>query len=448
LEQKQPPPLPDSLRPYQQEGVVFLADSSSALLADEMGLGKTVQVSVALALLFKSPDISQSLVVVPSSLQLNWYRELARWAPDLSVRIVDGSPTHRSWLYRLPVNVLVASYDHLRRDVDILSSRLSFDVVILDEAQHIKNPNSKTALSSRRLKRVRSWALTGTPVENSVSDLLAIFRFVRPGLLSAGMDRHLVHELIQPFFLRRRKQEVLSEIPDMIVQDLPLQLRGAQLAAYQDVWRNRRLHVEHNGGSISETHLFALLTRLKQLCNFHEPSGVSSKLDVLKTIIEQLSSESDKVLLFSQYVETLRWIEAQLQGEVPCDLYHGSLSASERDIVLETFRKRPGPRILLMSLRAGGTGLNIPEASHVVLFDRWWNPATEAQAIARAHRFGRRSVLHVLRFMVEATVEERVSEILAEKQLLFEHYVDEARSADVLSLNRSDLLKILSLEEE
>jgi SNF2 family DNA or RNA helicase len=388
-----------SLRNYQWKGVHFLLGCESALLADEMGLGKTVQVSVALSLLYTTSDAGRALIVVPSSLRLNWEREIRRWAPRLSVRRVEGPAPERLYQYRLPYKVLIASYEQLRSDARKLSSLVRFGVVVLDESQRIKNADSNTALACRIIRRDRSWALTGTPIENSVDDLINLFRFVHPGLLRFGMSRSEIHELMQPHFLRRQKSEVLQSLPPIIAQDLPLELTGRQREAYDDLWLRRGLHLPE-GEDASETHLFALITKLKQLCNYDPASQESSKLDALRAIIEGLTPD-DKLLVFSQYVETLQWLATKIRDLVPCEVFHGGLSQADRDEMLSRFRQSSGPRVLLISLRAGGVGLNLQEGSSVVLFDRWWNPALEAQAINRAHRFGREKVLQVFRFLVE-----------------------------------------------
>jgi SNF2 family DNA or RNA helicase len=195
---------------------------------------------------------------------------------------------------------------------------------------------------------------------------------------------------------------------------------------------------------VSTTALFALLTRLKQICNFDPASCQSSKLDAIATVIESLVGVDDKMLIFSQYVRTLEWLAPRL-GQVAHEIYHGGLSPEERDQVLSRFEGSPGPRILLMSLRAGGLGLNLQSASIVVLFDRWWNPAVEVQAIYRAHRFDRTRPLHVLRLLVHDSIEERINEILTAKEELFEEYVEQAPVSDTRLLTRGDLLRILEL---
>lgn len=436
--------LPSTLRPYQWQGVWFLLGRSRALLADQMGLGKTVQVAVALSLLFRRTENTRALIVTPASLRLNWEQELERWAPDLSVRRLFGDAEDRRYAYLLPYNALIASYDQLRTDAFAIPADTRFEAVVLDEAQRIKNADSDTALACRILNRSRSWALTGTPLENRVDDLLSIYQFVQPGLLNGGMARQELLNRIQPTFLRRRKAEVLSELPPIIVQDIPLELGPRQRDAYDRVWSSRHDVADSAGGRL-EMQLFALITKLKQLCNYDPESGESIKLDALQVIADDLSAVDDKLIVFSQYVETLNWISARLPGHLSPEVFHGGLSDDERERMLQRFRLSLGPRVLLMSLRAAGIGLNIQEASAVLLFDRWWNPALEAQAINRAHRFGRSAVLQVFRFLVADSIEARIAEVLATKTQLFEDYVEAAEVAEVPSLSRGDLLRILGL---
>lgn len=435
--------LPSPLRPYQWQGIRFLLDQSSGLVGDEMGLGKTVQVAVALSLLLPSCDRSRALVVVPASLRLNWERELCKWAPNLSVRKLQGDAEDRLAQYRLPINVLIASYEQIRDDALVLSSEVRFDVVVLDEAQRIKNASSDTALACRLLQRDRSWALTGTPIENIVGDLVSIYRFVHPLLLDLGMSKPEMHARMKPFFIRRRKCDVLRELPPIIVQDVLLEMGTRQRQAYDRVWMSR--HEQTIGGPQSA--LFAIITKLKQLCNFDPESGDSSKLEALMLAVEALSSTEDKLIVFSQYVETLQWLSSRLDSHVPYEMFYGSLSEDAKDTMIRRFNSEPGPRILLMSLRAGGVGLNLQGASSVILFDRWWNPAVEDQAIHRAHRFNREKILHVMRFLVADSIEERIAEVLQEKRALFEEYVNSAESASVPPLSRGELLRILDLTE-
>ena len=418
---------------------------SSCLLADEMGLGKTVQVAVALSLLIPKSKYGRALVVVPAALRGNWEKELGRWAPKLSVRRLGGDTRERFANYRLPINVLIASYEQIREDAEFLSNTVRFDVVVLDEAQRVKNIHSDTSLAVRILQRDRSWAMTGTPIENSVRDLLAIYRFVKLDLLNQAMSKSQIHQLMRPYFLRRRKRGVLSEMPPIIMQDIPVELSPQQEKAYMNVWDNRHKLVRGDKNLISSASIFSLITRLKQICNYDSVSGESSKIEALRLIIDNMSDKDDKMIVFSQYVETLKHIARNIEGKIAHDMYHGALSEDTRNRMIAGFQRQEGPRVLLMSLRAGGIGLNLQEASVVVLFDRWWNPAVEEQAIHRAHRFGREYPLHVFRFMVINSIEERIVSVLAEKKALFEQYVNEAEIAEMPRLDLTDLVRIAGL---
>jgi SNF2 family DNA or RNA helicase len=434
----------ESLRPYQREGVSFLVRAESALLADEMGLGKTVQAAFALRLALRQPIVNRALIVVPASLALNWQRELERWAPELTVRRLVGTQRQRSAYYDLPVPVLIGSYEQIAADALDRIPEGAFDLVLLDEAQRIKNHSSRTALACRLLPRRIAWALTGTPIENSRADLESIFAFLRPGLIRTTDGRTRVLEAIAPYYLRRKKKDVAAEMPPIIYQDLSLELNEAQRQAYHAAWSSGTDKLRSAPHPVAATALLALITKLKQVCNFESVTGDSCKLDALRLLLEDAMSSGTKVLLFSQYVQTLKWLAERLH-ETPTSLYIGEQTQGEKDGVLAEYAESPGHRLLLASLRAGGIGINIPQADLVILFDRWWNPALEAQAVNRAHRLGRQAPVHVVRFLVRDTVEERIDAILASKQLLFEDYVEAIESDDVQLLSRNDLISALDL---
>ncbi len=431
----------ERLRPYQQDGASFLFHRRSALLADEMGLGKTVQAAVALGALKRS--CRKVLIVTPASLCLNWLRELETWAHSLAVRRVLGDVQDRQMTYRLPIQVLVTSYEQLRADIDFITSSAEFDLIILDEIQRIKNIDSATSLACRRIRRKRSWGLSGTPLENSVNDLLAIFRFLAPRLLHPGMSRDEIHKTMRDHYLRRTKSQVLSELPPILVRDIRLELLPTQRHTYESVWSGRFSRLEEPRGFVRTASMLALLTHLKQICNFDPTTGDSAKWDALQGILEAIKYDGGKVIVFSQYVETLNWLSERFT--FANEVFHGGLSTDQREQMIDRFRFRPGPRAILVSLKAGGVGLNLQEASTVILFDRWWNPAIEQQAVQRAHRFGKQTPLEVIRFIVEDTVEERIAEILEYKASLFKEYIEDAPTVAADGLSNQDLQSILSV---
>jgi SNF2 family DNA or RNA helicase len=424
------------LRRYQEQGVVFLSDGPSRLLADEMGLGKTVQVAVALDRLRQAGGLRRALIVAPSSLLLNWQRELARFGPRCAVRTtLDLTEEDRRWLYRLPVPITVASYESVRSDFLVEPPDVAFDVVVFDEAQRLKNRDSVTAIATRRIRSDRRWLLSATPLENRIGDLgslAEIMRLLEPRHVD---DPIRVTEALQGAFFRRRKVDVLPELPPLIHQEIPLLMEGAQRLEHDVL-----AEAASSDGTVAD--LLALITRMKQVCN-RGSNGDSVKLDALHVLLEDAAEEHFKFIVISQYTDTLHWLSDVL--DLRTLLFTGDMSQRERDETLTAFRAAQGSAVLLLSLKAGGVGLNIQEATHVVMFDRWWTPAAEQQAVARAHRFGRTLPLLVYSFRVVDSVEDRIVTIAAHKLGLFEEIVEErlTSSAADTGWTRRDLLRVL-----
>ena len=434
--------IPKMLHDYQWEGVGFLYRSRSSLLADEMGLGKSVQTAVAMALLLNGRnEINRALIVAPASLVTNWMTELSTWAPSLTVRRVQGNARSREAFYLLPIPVLVCSYEQIRVDgLDRIPSG-TFDLVVLDEVQRIKNRNSSTALACRLLPRKRAWALSATPLENDEDDLVSILSFLDP-LVSPKISRTHLTQKLKSLMLRRRKADVRSELPPVLLQDLKLELHKLQKEKYDELWVNRTEVVRKAAADQDATTvLLGLITQLKIICNFEASTNVSSKLDALKIITENAGKDS-RILIFSQFVETLQWVSDRL--ELSHDLVTGSMSFTERQTAIDRFKSGSAPRGLLVSLRAGGVGLNLGEATHVVLFDRWWNPAVEFQAIYRAHRFERDTPLHVVRFLVQDTIENQIAEILNRKEALFDDVIESVETQGH-RFTQEELMRILEI---
>ncbi|MCY4228105.1 MAG: DEAD/DEAH box helicase [Gammaproteobacteria bacterium] len=436
--------VPAPLHEYQWEGVSFLFRSHAALLADEMGLGKTVQTAVALALLMNGrSDVNRVLIVAPASLTMNWVSELSIWAPSLAVRLIHGSASNREAFYLLPIPVLVGSYEQIRQDGLELIPLNTFDLIILDEAQRIKNKNSTTALACRILQGKRAWALSATPLENKDDDVKSILGFLDPSICEDLSDTHLIEKL-RSMMLRRRKSDVRTELPPVIYQDLVLALSKPQRKVYDELWLNRIAAISTgNTETDSSVALLGLITKLKIVCNLDEEANVSSKLDALKEVIES-AGESARILVFSQFVKTIKWISERI--ELPHGLLIGSMSLEDRQKNVDEFRNNKSPRLLLISLRAGGVGLNLGEATHVVVFDRWWNPAVEAQAIYRAHRFDRAGPLHVVRFLIADSIEEQIADILDQKSALFDCVIESVETSSY-SFTKKELMQILKISD-
>lgn len=431
----------DTIRSYQQQGVKFLIERDSALLADEMGLGKTVQTAVAINILFKSRKINNALIVCPSPLGTNWHNELNKWAPNIVSKIISGNEGERRAHYMLPYNIWIVSYDLVRRDIHFLRNR-KYDLIVLDEAQRIKNNNSNANLACRLLKRRIAWALSGTPIENHPKEIVSLFLFIKPGLLKLIAGFKQIRKEIAPFYLRRKKSEVLSQMPKIIYQDLELEMCPRQRKVYDEVLSDSREFIYDNYESVKTYHVFEQINNLKKICNLELQSMESCKMDALKIIFQEMRERKDKVLIFSQYVKTLELIEEL----VDCDrtsIFHGGLDISKKDSIVQNFEETDGPQTLLISIKAGGVGLNLGSASLVILFDRWWNPSVEDQAIQRAHRFGRKEPLHVFRMLVKNSIEERINDILISKRKIFKAFVEEGEMANVGGLTKEELLEII-----
>jgi SNF2 family DNA or RNA helicase len=432
--------------PYQYEGVAFLYPRDAAILADEMGLGKTMQAITALRLLLHAREIRSALLVCPKPLVPNWKREFSLWAPEVPLLVVEGDQARRRWQWGLPAAVKIANYELLQRDRDLLADpALRFDLVVLDEAQRIKNRDSATADVSRSIHRARSWTLTGTPVENSVSDLVGIFDFLAPGHLSVEMKPQRISELAADFVLRRTKEQVLSDMPPKLERDVEVELSPQQRETYRLAEEEGVLRLTELGQSITIQHVFELVLRLKQICNFDPATGESAKLERLLADLEEVATSGRKALVFSQWVSTLFALRSHLGPLGPLE-YHGRIPPSKREEVVRRFRDDPSCHVLLISYGAGGVGLNLQCAGYVFLFDRWWNPAVEDQAINRAHRIGVSGPVTVSRYLSPDTIEQRIDDVLSEKRQLFETIFQGDAARRDLGLTQEEIFGLFRLK--
>ena len=439
--------------PFQQDGVLALMAHDRLLLADDMGLGKTVQAIAAARILRARNTTASCLVAAPASLLDQWRREIARWAPELSAIIVRGSAADRDWQWTAQVDVTLVSYDTLRADagrgLGATTAKRRWDVVVADEAQRLKNRND-TSDALKRLRRSRSWALTGTPIENHEEELASILEFVdhvdggapkrfRPG--DALLARH------RELQLRRRKGDVLDDLPDKQTTKVPIALSPSQRGSYDRAERDGIIYLKSLRAEVRLEHVLELVTRLKQICNADPQTGESSKLGDIRDRVAQLTAQGHRALVFSQYTSDTSGVGAavgHLRAFSPL-AFTGDMSREERTAVVDRFKADETHKVLVLSLRAGGLGLNLPEASYVFHLDRWWNPAIERQAEDRSHRIGQTVKVNVIKYSCTGTIEERIDAVLERKQALFEELVDDVSLDLSARMNRSELLGLFGL---
>jgi len=432
--------------PFQLDGMAFLVPRHAAVLADEMGLGKSMQAISSIRLLVRSGQARRVLVVCPKGLVSNWRRELGDWAPELVTAVIEGDPERRRWQWTLSdVPVKLANYEVLVRDRDLVAELgLSFDLVVLDEAQRIKNASSQTNRAICSLARGRSWALTGTPIENSADDLLGIFEFVAPGQLAPRMRPRELSAAVSDHVLRRTKDKVLTDMPPRLDRDERIELGPEQRETYRLAEEEGVLRLSGLGREATIRHVFELVLRLKQICNFDTASSESVKLERLEAELEEVRASGRKALVFSQWVEALGRLRERLARFGALE-YHGGMSTAARDETIARFRGDPDHSVLLLSYGAGAVGLNLQFAQYVFLFDRWWNPAVEDQAINRAHRIGAVGAVTVTRFLTVDTIEERIDEVLRRKRDLSETILAGTGEPTSSGLTAAELFALFNL---
>ena len=444
-------PIPDSvdadLRPYQQDGFDFLCHLThlklGGVLADDMGLGKTLQTLCWITYQLehnKRKKKSPALVICPASVLHNWRREAEKFVPHLKVLVLESGMARHSLRKQIPQHdIIITNYALLRRDLEALQ-KFDFSAIILDEAQYIKNPSAQVTKSVKQLKANQRLALTGTPLENRLLDLWSIVDFVQPGYLGhqnkftetyepkgenaddqQRIARKRLSAKLRPLLLRRLKTQVAKDLPERIDERRDCELTEEQRKLYLAELRRSRDQVfkamKSKGLAKSKMHVLAALTRLRQICCHPELVGSdagSGKTDTLIELLEPLLAEGQKVLLFSQFVQMLQILDKECKArDLPTYLLTGQ--TKNRMDVVNAFQNDPEASVFLLSLRAAGTGLNLTTASYVVLYDPWWNPAVEAQAIDRSHRIGQTQTVNAYRLISPGTVEEKIWELQQRK---------------------------------
>ncbi|WP_335982398.1 DEAD/DEAH box helicase [Streptomyces sp. CA2R106] len=473
-----PKALAATLRGYQLRGLDWLHRMTSlglgACLADDMGLGKTVTlIALHLRRQERKATAGPTLVVCPATLLGNWEREIRRFAPTAPVARFHGRGREQAIQDAVAAGGFVlTTYGTMRRDAELLAAR-PWSLVVADEAQHVKNPHAHTARALRRIPSRGRVALTGTPVENNLSDLWALLDWTTPGLLGtlgAFRDRYAravegdrdpraareLASLVRPFLLRRRKSDpgVAPELPPKTETDRPVPLTKEQAALYDALVRELMAEIEGADGMARRGLVMKLLTGLKQVCNhpaqyLKEPEGVglggrSGKLALLDELLDTVLAEDGSVLVFTQYVAMARLIERHLARRgVRALLLHGGTPVGRREEMVDAFQSG-AVRVLLLSLKAAGTGLNLTRAGHVVHYDRWWNPAVEDQATDRAHRIGQTRAVQVHKLVAEGTVEEKVAALLRHKRELADAVLGSGEAA-FSELSDGELAELVAL---
>ena len=471
------------LRPYQSRGLSWLAFLSDlglgACLADDMGLGKTIQL-LALEAHHRSerPDARPTLLLCPMSLVGNWQRETARFAPRLRTYAHHGpARLHGADLERHleAADLVLTTYATATRDVDELAA-YDWERLVLDEAQAVKNSLSRTARAVRRLRAGHRVALTGTPMENRLSDLWSIMDFLNPGILGSAerfraryavpIERHgetepaqRLRSITRPYLLRRVKTDptIIDDLPEKIEIRQHYRLTTEQASLYQAVVDEMMRRIETSTGIERRGNVLAAMTKLKQVCNhpaqlLHDRSPVgrrSGKVTRLEEIVEEILAEGDKALLFTQYTEFGEMLLPHLSARFDTDvLYlHGGTPKKRRDEMVARFQSDGGPSLFLLSLKAGGTGLNLTAANHVIHLDRWWNPAVEDQATDRAFRIGQKRSVQVRKFVCLGTLEERIDEMIQDKKALADAVVTDGEGW-LTELSTSALRDLFTLSED
>ena len=459
-----PSNLNATLRDYQISGLQWLNTLNhynfGGILADEMGLGKTLQ-TIAFLLTQKG---KKSLIVTPTSLIYNWNIEFEKFAPDMSVLLIHGSKKEREDNLKDldKYDVIITTYGTLRNDLENYEN-IVFDYCVIDEAQNIKNP---VALSTEAVKSINAkmrFALTGTPIENNLLELWSIFDFVMPGYLynrnkfqnifiSSEDNTKNLKKLIKPFVLRRTKKEVMKELPPKIEKNFFVELNKDQRKIYSAYIQDVQEKMKDINLKKDKITILSFLTKLRQLCLdprvlLDDYTKKSSKVDACLDILEESIQHNHKILLFSQFTSVLKNLGQELdKNNITYSYLDGQTNAKERLKLVDEFNETDNSKVFLISLKAGGTGLNLTSADVVIHFDPWWNPAVEDQASDRAHRFGQKNVVEVIKLIAKGTIEEKILKLQENKKDLIDEFINgDLSNGNVLkSLSDTEIIDLFS----
>ena len=470
------------LRNYQEIGVKWLYNLAKTgfggILADEMGLGKTIQVIYYLKQMLKDNPNHLALIVVPTSLAYNWEHEFSLYSNDIKRTIVIGTKSNRVKILKNinEYNVLITTYGLLREDEEYYKDKI-FDTMIIDEAQNIKNNNAGITKVVKKINANTKFALTGTPLENSILELWSIFDYIMPGFLSNltkfqskykikdfdEQSEELLQNLskqINPFILRRKKKDVYEELPDKLINDIYIDLLEEQKKLYaaelEKVKEEMNTIIKNEGISKARFLILQLLTKLRQICI--EPSIVyedynsgSNKIETLLNITNEYITNNHKILIFSSFKTALNIVKEKLEKEkIKTFMLDGSVPSKKRIEMVDDFNNNDDVKVFLIMLKSGGTGLNLTSADVVIHLDLWWNPQAENQATDRAHRIGQKNTVEVIHLITKGTIEEKILELQNKKRILSDKLIDkEKRDQNILSnLTEDDIKNLLSYENQ
>ena len=477
-DEKIPEKLESTLRPYQKTGFKWLKAldryNFGGILADDMGLGKTIQIiSLILSCKENEKDKKASLVVSPSSLALNWKNEVEKFAPELKIKVISGNTNERKELIKNIENydIIITSYNLLKRDIELYEQKdYKFRLVIADEAQYLKNNNTQNAKAIKKIKSDTRFALTGTPIENSLAELWSIFDFVMPGYLFSykkfknTYETSIVKEnneemtkklkmLIEPFVLRRTKKEVLTELPEKTITVLENVMDEEQKDIYLSYLMKAKQELQEeitdNGYENSQIKILAALTRLRQICChpslfIENYKGNSSKLEQCIEIIKDGINAGHKILLFSSYTSMFEIIEKELKKQdIKYFKLTGSTKVDERVELVDEFNQNKEVKVFLISLKAGGTGLNLIGADMVIHYDPWWNISAENQATDRAYRIGQKNNVQVYKLITKDSIEEKIYELQQKKAELTDNMLN-TQTIFINKLSKDDIMSLFS----
>ena len=473
-----PETISEILRPYQMVGYKWLKTLDKykfgGILADDMGLGKTIQIiSVLLDYKQNCNENRASIVISPSSLSLNWKNEIEKFAPSLNIKVVRGTATERKEIIRDvdKYDLIITSYDLLKRDIDIYKDKnYNFRYIIADEAQYLKNSNTKNAKAIKQLNADTRFALTGTPIENSLAELWSIFDFIMPGYLFSYKEFKSTYEtaivkdedketmkklkmLIEPFILRRTKKEVLTELPEKTITVLNNEMEEEQRKIYLSYLVQAKQELQEeiniNGYEKSQMKILAALTRLRQIC-CHPGLFIEgykdgcSKLEQCMEIIEDAVMAGHKILLFSSYTSMFEIIEKELsERDIKYFKLTGATKVDERIELVDEFNQNPEIGVFLISLKAGGTGLNLIGADMVIHYDPWWNISAENQATDRAYRIGQKNNVQVYKLITKDSIEEKIYEMQQRKAELTDNMLS-TKTTFINKLSKDDIMNLFS----